>query len=114
MRFKLIQLHQSRGRSPSRAKSRGGPIDSIFMIQHSGLEIPDTPGRIGNWKCVTSGSRVGYCFDELQSANNPGRMRLPYVHLARDWVISTCRGKTKAKPDGHNHIAVLSKMNNSN
>ncbi|MBE0660905.1 MAG: hypothetical protein IH597_00410 [Bacteroidales bacterium] len=66
------------------------------MIQHSRLENPDARSRIGNWKCGTSGSRVGYCFDELQSANTLGRMRLPYVPPARDWVIHTCRGKTKA------------------
>lgn len=85
MQLKLIQMHhKSRGRPPTRVRSREGPVDSKFMIYDSGLEIPGTRNRIGNWKCRRRSSRVEYWFYELQYANTVAVRRLPGVAPGRN------------------------------
>lgn len=119
MQLKLIQIHhKSRGRPPTKVRSREGPAGSKSVFYATGSVIVDLRRKINpllslDAPCRKS-LRLAFCDLNTRAVCRSKICKVETgVPLARDWVNFTCSGKISEKPDGYNQIAVLIEMNHS-
>lgn len=116
MQLKLIQIHhKSRGRPPTRVRSREGPAGSISIFYEPGSVKVDPVIKINpllrfDAPCRKD-LRLDFCnFNTRHACRSKICKHEKGVPIARDWVNFTCSGNASENPDGYNHIAVFIEM----